>query len=108
MHADLRIGDSPLWLADECPDFGLKSPQTVGGSPVAVNLFVGDVDKVFDRAVKAGAKVVEAPTDQFWGARYARIVDPSGHAWGIATQTREVTPEEMGQAMKKMAAGGGK
>jgi uncharacterized glyoxalase superfamily protein PhnB len=103
MHADVRVGDSTFWLADECLDYGLRSPETVGGSPTAICLHVPDCDKVYERALKAGAKSVQKPEDTVWGSRFARVVDPYGHAWSISTQTREVTPAEIQAAMQKMA-----
>ncbi|MCA9590684.1 MAG: VOC family protein [Myxococcales bacterium] len=100
MHAELRIGDTPLWLADENPAFGLVGPGDA--SAVTLNLYVSDADKVYGRALEAGAKTVQAPEDTFWGDRYSRVKDPFGHNWAIATRTREVTPEDMAKAMQNM------
>jgi len=101
-HAEIRIGDSSFWLSDEQPQMGAFA-QTAPGA-TSLHLFVSKVDAVFDAAVAAGAKALMPPTDMFWGARYGQVVDPFGHRWSVATQTREVTPAEMQAAMKQMAA----
>ena len=92
-HAELKIGDSMLMLSDEM--MGNRSPQTLGGSPVSIFLYVEDVDSVFDRAVKAGAKSDMPPTDMFWGDRFGKLTDPFGHQWAIATHIEDVAPQEM-------------
>jgi PhnB protein len=92
-HAELKIGDSVIMVSDEL--MGNKSPQTLGGSPVSIFLYVEDVDSVFNQAVKAGAKSDVAPSDMFWGDRYGKLTDPSGHVWGVATHIEDVAPEEM-------------
>ena len=96
-HADLRIGDSRLFLADEFPEQGATGPS--GSSPVTIHMYVTDADAVFDRAVKAGATAQMPPADMFWGDRYARVVDPFGHHWSIATHLEDLTPEQMQQRM---------
>lgn len=101
MHADLRIGGSMLWLADENPAFGLFAPKTEG-SGVTVNLFVPDAEATFARAIAAGATVIQKPEDTFWGATWGRLRDPFGHTWSIATQTRTVSPEQMRAALASM------
>jgi uncharacterized glyoxalase superfamily protein PhnB len=101
MHAEIRIGDSPIMLAAEYPDWGVVGPETLGGSPVTVHLYVKDVDTVFDQAVKAGAKATMPPADQFWGDRYGKLQDPFGHTWGVATHIEDVPPEEMGERAAK-------
>ena len=98
MHATLRIGDSMLMLNDEFPQMGAKGPQTLGGSAVTLSLYVQDADKSWDRAVKAGAKVKFAITDQFWGDRYGIVSDPFGHDWAIATHKQDLTPEQIMKA----------
>lgn len=105
MHASLRIGDSVLMLNDEFPQMGAKGPQSLGGTPVTLHLFVQDVDKAFDRALQAGAKTVMPVADQFWGDRYGIVTDPFGHQWSIATHKRDVTSEELQKAMASMGKG---
>lgn len=107
-HADLKIGGSRVYLADEMPAFGaLKSPQTLKGSSVNLHFWTEDCDAAFARAVAAGAKVIMPLTDQFWGDRYGMVSDPFGHAWAITSHKEDLTPEEMmrrGQeAMAQMA-----
>lgn len=98
-HAAVRIGDSMVMLMDEFPDWDATGPSTLGGSPVTIHLAVPDVDRLFERAVEAGAKARMAPADMFWGDRYGVVEDPFGHRWSIATHIRDVSPEEMAQAM---------
>jgi PhnB protein len=104
MHAAVRIGDSTVMLVDEMLEYGAKSPKTLSGSPVTIHLYVEDVDTAFARAVSAGAKVTMPLEDMFWGDRYGQIEDPFGHKWSMATHKRDVTPEEMQEAMKKMSS----
>jgi PhnB protein len=92
-HAELKIGDSIIMLSDEM--MGNRSPQTLGGSPVSIFLYVEDADSVFSQALKAGAKSDAPPTDMFWGDRFGKLTDPSGHLWAIATHIEDVAPEEM-------------
>jgi len=94
-HAEVRIGDSPIMLADEFPDMGALSPQSVGGSPITILLYVEDVDARFRQAVAAGATVVRPVKDQFYGDRSGTVADPFGHKWTIATHKEDVSPEEM-------------
>jgi len=94
-HAEIKIGDSPIMLADEFPEMGARSPAALGGSPVSVLLYVQDVDAVFNQAVAAGAKVTRPVKDQFYGDRSGGVTDPFGHQWHIATHKEDVTPEEM-------------
>jgi PhnB protein len=101
MHAMLRIGDSTLMLMDDMPDCGALGPIALKGSPVTLHLYVADVDAVFARAIAAGATERMPVTDMFWGDRYGQIEDPFGHRWSIATHQRDVTPEEMVEAMSK-------
>ena len=95
MHAELRIGDSLIFLGDEMPEMGARSPLALGGSPVTLNIYTEDCDAVFQRAISAGATAVMPPADMFWGDRYGRLVDPFGHQWGIATHQEDLTPEEV-------------
>jgi uncharacterized glyoxalase superfamily protein PhnB len=104
MHAMLRIGDSALMLVDEMPEWGALGPKALKGSRVTIHLYVDDVDAFAARAVKAGAKITMPVEDMFWGDRYGKLEDPFGHHWSLATHLRDVSPEEMQQAMKNMAA----
>jgi uncharacterized glyoxalase superfamily protein PhnB len=99
MHAMVRIGDSTLMLVDEFPQYGSVGPKALKGSPVTIHLYVEDVDATVKQAESAGAKVTMPVADMFWGDRYGRVEDPFGHQWSVATHTRDVTPEEMKQAM---------
>jgi PhnB protein len=109
-HAEIKIGDSPIMLADEYPEMGYKGPQTLGGSPVSLMIYVEDVDTVFNRAVEAGATVKEAVSDKFYGDRMGTLTDPFGHRWHVATHKEDVSVEEMQRRAKAAgaaAAGGG-
>jgi PhnB protein len=103
-HAELRIGDSIIMLADEHHEMGYRGPVTLGGTSVSIVLYVPDVDAVFDRAVSAGGKSRQPVADQFYGDRMGTLVDPFGHVWTVGTHTEDVTPEEM---KKRMAAAHG-
>jgi PhnB protein len=96
-HAELQIGDSRLFLADEFPERGATGPK--GGSPVTIHLYVTDADAVFSRAVEAGATVKMPLADMFWGDRYGQVVDPFGHHWSIATHLEDLTIEQMQERM---------
>jgi len=102
IHAAIRIGDSPLMLVDEMPECGALGPKARGGSSVTIHLQVEDVDAVFERAVAAGARVTMPVDDMFWGDRYGQIEDPFGHSWSIATHLRDVSPDELQEAARKM------
>jgi len=107
IHAALRIGESAqVYLSDEFPEMGGVSPLGLGGSPVTLHLQVPDADAVFQRAIDAGCTVTMPLEDQFWGDRYGSFKDPYGHEWSVGTPIREVSPEEMQQAMAAMASGG--
>jgi PhnB protein len=95
MHAEIKIGDSLVFLADECPEMGNRSPQSLGGTTCSLNLDVPDVDAVFARAVSAGARPRMAVADMFWGDRYGKVTDPFGHEWGIATHKEDLSPQEI-------------
>lgn len=99
MHAQIRIGDSYVMLVDEMRDCGALGPKTLKGSPVTLHLYVEDANAVFAQAVAAGASVKFPMEDMFWGDRYGVVEDPFGHNWSIATHIRDVSPEEMKQAM---------
>jgi PhnB protein len=105
MHAEIKIGDSPIMLADEAPERGHKSPQTLGGTPVGIAIYIEGVDAVFNRAVAAGAKVVMPVKDQFYGDRSGTLTDPFGHQWTLATHVEDVSPEEMQKRMAAMPQG---
>lgn len=94
-HAELQIGNSKLMLAQEMPDWGNKSPQTLGGSPVTIALYVADVDATFQRALDAGATVIEAVKDQFYGDRAGSLTDPFGHKWHLLSHMEDVSFDEM-------------
>ena len=94
-HAELKIGDSPIMLSDEAPEWDARSPQSIGGSPVTISLYVDDVDSVVPTAVAAGAKLVRPIADQFYGDRSAALEDPFGHKWHVATHKEDMTPAEM-------------
>ena len=94
-HAELQLGDSVIMLADPFPELGVRSPKAFGGSPVTISVYVEDVDAVFERALKAGATVLRAVEDQFYGDRAGQFEDPFGHRWSVATHVEDVSPEEM-------------
>ncbi|MCI0615489.1 VOC family protein [bacterium] len=102
MHADLRIGDSMLMLNDEFPAWQVVGPQTLGGTPVTVHVYVQDADAAFKRAIDAGCTVKMPLMDQMWGDRYGQLVDPFGHQWSIATHIEDPTPEEIQKRMANM------
>jgi PhnB protein len=110
MHAEIKIGDSPIMLNDEVG--GGKSPKAMGGSPASLWLYVENSDTLFNRAVGAGAKVPPGPmgamADQFWGDRTGTIIDPFGYTWTVATRKEDLTPEEtkkrMDEFMKSFAS----
>jgi PhnB protein len=103
-HAEVKIGNSMLMLADENKERGHLSPDSIGGSPCSIMFYADDVDEVFKRAVAAGAKSETPPADMFWGDRMGNIVDPFGHKWAIATHKEDVSPEEMGKRMAAMGS----
>lgn len=94
-HAEIKIGDAPIMLADEFPEMGFSSPISLGGSPVLIHLYVPDVDKFVERAVAAGAKLTRPVEDQFYGDRGGKIEDPFGHSWYFATHIEDLSPEEL-------------
>jgi len=105
-HAEIKIGDSPIMLADEFPERGVLSPQTIGGSPVSILLYVENVDVLFKQAVAAGAKVTRPLQDQFYGDRMGGLTDPFGHQWHVATHVEDVAPEELKKRAAAAAHGG--
>ena len=94
-HAEIKIGDSVIMLADEHPAMGYRSPRSLGGSSVSILLYLEDVDAVFERAVKAGAKAQRPVMDQFYGDRSGTLEDPFGHMWTVATHVEDVPPAEL-------------
>ena len=101
-HAEIRIGDSVVMLADESPDMGYKSPVALGGSPVSLMLYVSDVDATFQRAVAAGAVQQRPVQDQFYGDRSGTLEDPFGHVWTVATHIEDVAPDEIDRRLAAM------
>jgi len=91
-------------LSDEFPEMKRRSPQSLGGTPVRLFLYVPDVDATFREATGAGAKAEQAPQDMFWGDRYARVTDPFGHGWDLATHKEDVSPDEMKRRMEEMSS----
>jgi PhnB protein len=102
MHASLRIGDSTVMLVDEMPEHGALGPKSLKGSPVAIHLYVENVDAFAAQAVRAGARITMPVSDMFWGDRYGQLEDPFGHRWSVATHVRDVSPAEMQKAMQSM------
>ncbi len=102
-HAEIKIGDSPIMLSDEHPQMGFIGPETIGGTPVSIMIYVDDVDTVFKQAIAAGGEEQRAVQDQFYGDRSGTLKDPFGHIWHVATHKEDVSPEEM---EKRMAAAG--
>ncbi|HET8541549.1 MAG TPA: VOC family protein [Anaeromyxobacter sp.] len=94
-HAELRIGDSIVMLADEHPEIGALGPETIGGSPVTLLLYVQDVDATVARAVSAGARLTRPVANQFYGDRSGAVTDPFGHVWFVATHVEDVSPDEL-------------
>jgi len=104
-HAELEVGDSIIMLADESPDFGNKSPKTIGGSPVSIMVYVEDVDATFAKALQAGAIEVQPLEDKFYGDRSGSFEDPFGHQWHVASHVEDVSPEEMDKRMAELTGG---
>jgi len=104
-HAEIKIGDSPIMLADAYPDMGYNGPKSLGGSPVSLMIYVENVDTVFNQAVQAGATVKEAVSDKFYGDRLGSLIDPFGHIWHVSTHKEDVSLEEMERRAKAASAG---
>jgi PhnB protein len=96
-HAELRIGDSVIMLADEHPEIGALAPSTIGGTPVGLHVYLEDVDAVAAKAIAAGATLKRPVENQFYGDRLGSIIDPFGHLWHISTHIEDVSPEEIGR-----------
>jgi PhnB protein len=104
-HAELELGGSLIMIGDEMPGGTDPSPKTLGGSPVALFVYVEDVDETFRRAIDAGATSVQDPEDHFYGDRVAMFDDPFGHRWNVATHIEDVPPEEMERRAAEAMAG---
>jgi PhnB protein len=102
-HAEIQIGDSRIMLADEFPERNFRGPESLGGTPVMIHLYINDVDAVAKRAVAAGAKEIRPVQNQFYGDRSGMFADPFGHQWNISTHVEDVSAEEVG---KRAAAAG--
>ena len=101
-HAEMEIGGSVVMLADEFPEMGAHSPQTIGGTSVGLCVYVNDVDAVFKQALAAGGKEERPLQNQFYGDRSGTFVDPFGHKWTIATHVEDVPPDEIQRRMAAM------
>jgi PhnB protein len=103
-HAEIRIGDSMIMLADEFPDMGHLGPKSRGGTTVSLMIYVEDVDSAFKQACAAGGKAERPVENQFWGDRMGSLTDPFGHKWSLATTVEDVSPEELQARMKNWSA----
>jgi PhnB protein len=104
-HAELRIGNARVMLADEHPEMGVRSPQAYGGTPISFLFYVDDVDRVFKQAIDAGGKEMRPLENRFYGDRTGMIQDPFGHQWRIATHVEDVPPEELQRRAAAQAPG---
>jgi PhnB protein len=104
LHAEIKIGDSIIFITDEFPGANTKSPQTLGGCTGTVNIYVEDVDKIYQQAIAAGGKQTMEVADQFWGDRYGSFMDPFGHVWGVATHKEDLSAEQMKKRMDEFMA----
>jgi PhnB protein len=103
-HSELKIGNSLVIINDENPAFGIHAPTTIGASPVAVHLYVADVDAVWQRAVESGVTVVAPLADTYWGERYGKFIDPYGHVWSLAMRTERLTADEIAARAAPLSA----
>jgi PhnB protein len=101
MHAEIKIGDSFIMLADEYPEKGYRGPASLGGTTVSLMVYVERVDEIFKQAIAAGAKELQPVKDQFYGDRTGTLQDPFGHVWSIATHVEDVSPEQIEQRAKE-------
>ena len=108
MHAELRIGDSIVFVQDEFPDMGSRGPQSLGGTTASLHVYVKDVDKTFAQAVAAGAQVQMPVADMFWGDRFGKVADPFGHEWGLATHKEQLSNKEMAKRAQAFFSQGAK
>ncbi len=107
LHACIQIGDSPVFLVDENPQWGSFSPKSLKGTPVTIHLQVENVDDLYAQAISAGGTVKMSPADMFWGDRYGVLLDPFGHQWSIATHKQTLTHDQIVENMKTMMGGRG-
>jgi PhnB protein len=103
-HAEIRIGNSIVMLGSAFPEMGFHAPDHYGGSPASIFLYVEDMEAVFTQAIKDGATEKQPPTDMFWGDRMAKVDDPFGYQWSIATHFEDVAPEEVRKRLEKAYA----
>lgn len=103
-HAEIKIGDSTVMLADEHPEMGFKGPKAYGGTPVSLAVYVPDADATFARALSLGAKELRAVANQFYGDRSGTLVDPFGHVWNIGTHVEDVAPDELARRAAQLHA----
>lgn len=106
MHAEIKIGDCHVMLADEFPEMGVRGPERGKSSPVVLHVYSNDVDAAMEKARKAGATITMPAADQFWGDRYGKLTDPFGHCWSIATHKEDLSPEEIAERAAKAGFGG--
>lgn len=104
-HAEVEIGDGMIMLSDPYPEMGVKSPKDLGGTPVTISVYVEDVDRVFGRAVQAGARALQDVENKFYGDRSGQFEDPFGHKWNVATHVEDVSPEEMARRAAAFTGG---
>jgi PhnB protein len=107
MHAEIRIGNSPIMMTEENADYGKRSPQALKGTPMSLLIYDDNVDAAFKRAVAAGATPQMEPQDMFWGDRWSSLTDPFGHEWQIATHIEDVPQQELGRRAKEFFANPG-
>ena len=104
VHAELKIGNSVVFLNEEAPAHGIYSPATLGGSPTLVHLYVQDVDACWARALAAGAVEVMPITDTYWGDRLGKLVDPFGHVWSVASRVERVSRDEVAARARQLCS----
>jgi len=104
-HAEVRIGDTKIMLADEHPEMSARSPESYGGSPVGIHLYIKDVDAILQKAMAAGATLLRPATNMFYGDRIGTVKDPYGHTWSVATHVEDVSAKEMKKRAAAMYAG---
>ncbi len=102
-HAEIRIGDSIIMIADEFPDFGKLGPKSRGGATSSLMIYLEGVDAAFERAIAAGATAERPPEDQFWGDRMGSLIDPFGHSWSLATHVEDVSEDELQRRMAEFS-----
>ncbi|GAA1694373.1 VOC family protein [Fodinicola feengrottensis] len=103
-HCELLVAGGRLLLVEEFPDMGMLAPESIGGTPVMLHIFVTDVDGTFDRAVEAGAEPAMKPLDTFWGDRYAQVIDPLGHRWSFGRRTDDLSTEDTAAQARRWSA----